>query len=164
VPDERVDVVVIGAGAAGLAAAELLARARVSVRVLEARPRIGGRVDTLHLPGWPVPVELGAEFVQGKAGPLLTRARKARIRVRATGQRHLALRDGRLADAGPVLEAALARVAALHGDIPVDQGLDAMERAGELSAEERALARSYVEGYYAADISRAPAKLTGWLQ
>ena len=163
-PDERVDVVVIGAGAAGLAAAELLARARVSVRVLEARPRIGGRVDTLHLPGWPVPVELGAEFVQGKAGPLLTRARKARIRVRATGQRHLALRDGRLADAGPVLEAALARVAALHGDIPVDQGLDAMERAGELSAEERALARSYVEGYYAADISRASAEWIGALE
>ena len=65
-------------------------------------------------------------------------------------------------DAGP--EAALARVAALHGDVPVDQGLDAMQRAGELSAEERALARSYVEGYYAADISRASAEWIGALE
>lgn len=39
-----------------------------------------------------------------------------------------------------------------------------MERAGELSAEERALARSYVEGYYAADISRASAEWIGALE
>ena len=163
-PDERVDVVVIGAGAAGLAAAELLARKKVSLRVLEARPRIGGRVDTHHLPGWPVPIELGAEFVQGKAKSLLGRARKAGLRVRPTGQRHLTLRDGRLTDAGPVLEAALARVAELHGDVPVEQALEAMERSGALAGEERALARSYVEGYYAADLTRASAEWIGALE
>ena len=162
--DERVDVVVIGAGAAGLAAAEQLARAKVSVRVLEARPRIGGRVDTRRLPGWPVPVELGAEFVQGTASTLLGRARKAGLRVKATGQRHLSLRDGRLSDAGPVLEAALAKVAELHGDVPVEQALEAMERAGELPVEERALARTYVEGYYAADLTRVSAEWIGGLE
>jgi monoamine oxidase len=164
VPDERVDVVVIGAGAAGLAAAETLAREKVSLRVLEARPRIGGRVDTRRLPGWPVPVELGAEFVQGQARALLVRARKAGLRVKATGQRHLSLRDGRLSDAGPVLEGALAKVAELHGDVPVEQALEAMQRAGELPAEERSLARSYVEGYYAADLSRASAEWIGALE
>ncbi|MGZ6164146.1 MAG: FAD-dependent oxidoreductase, partial [Myxococcaceae bacterium] len=82
---ESVDVVVVGAGAAGLAAAEVLARAGRSVRVIEARPRIGGRVDTRRLPGWPAPVELGAEFVQGKARTLLARARKLRLAVRPTG-------------------------------------------------------------------------------
>ncbi len=163
-PDERVDVVVIGAGAAGLAAAELLARKKVSVRVLEARPRIGGRVHTHHLPGWPVPIELGAEFVQGKAKSLLGRARKAGLRVRPTGQRHLTLRDGRLTDAGPVLEGALARVAELHGDVPVEQALEAMERGGALRGEERALARSYVEGYYAADLTRTSAEWIGALE
>src|SRR5215470_15616364 len=147
VTEERVDVVVVGAGAAGLAAAEVIARARRSVRVVEARPRIGGRVDTRHLPGWPVPVELGGEFVQGKAGSLLARARKARLRVVPTGQRYLVLKDGRLVEARSRLERALARVAELHGDIPVDEALDAQERAGTLDPEERALARSYVEGY-----------------
>jgi monoamine oxidase len=164
VSDERVDVVVIGAGAAGLAAADRLARGNVSVRVLEARPRIGGRVDTRRLPGWPLPVELGAEIVQGKARTLLDRARKAGLKVKASGQRHLTLRNGRLSDAGPLLEAALAKVSELHGDVPVEQALDAMQRAGELPAEERALARSYVEGYYAADLSRASAEWIGALE
>ena len=162
--EERVDVVVVGAGAAGLAAAEVLARARRSVRLLEARPRIGGRVDTRHLPGWPVPVELGAEFVQGKARTLLARVRNARVRVRPTGQGHLTLKDGRLVDGGPLLEKALARVAELHGDVPVEEALDAQEGAGALDPDVRDLARNYVEGYYAADVTRASAEAIGALE
>src|SRR5215207_5591211 len=50
------DVLVIGAGAAGLAAARALADAGRRVVVLEARDRIGGRVWTDHAFG-PVPVE-----------------------------------------------------------------------------------------------------------
>jgi monoamine oxidase len=164
VAEERVDVVVVGAGAAGLAAAEVIARAGLSVRVLEARPRIGGRVDTRHLPGWPVPVELGGEFIQGEAGSLLARARKARLRVTPTGHRYLLLKEGKLVEARPRLERALARVAELHGDIPVDEALDAQERAGTLDAEEHALARSYVEGYYAADATRTSAEAIGALE
>jgi choline dehydrogenase-like flavoprotein len=57
--DTRVDVVVIGAGAAGLAAASRLARAGFSVELLEARDRIGGRVASLLLigedPAWRSP-------------------------------------------------------------------------------------------------------------
>lgn len=54
-------MIVIGAGLAGLGAAEALARDGVEVEVLEARDRVGGRV-------WSVPfaggvVERGAEFV-----------------------------------------------------------------------------------------------------
>lgn len=162
--EDSVDVVVVGAGAAGLAAAEVLSRGGRTVRVLEARPRIGGRVDTRRLPGWPAPVELGAEFVQGKARTLLARARKLRLAVSPTGQRHLRLEDGRLVDAKPCLETALAHVAALHGDIPVDEALDAEVSAGELDPGERALARHYVEGYYAADASRASAEGIGRLE
>jgi len=62
----RPDVLIIGAGVAGLAAASRLSRAGVSVLGLEARGRLGGRVLTVHPPGLDVAVELGAEFVHGR--------------------------------------------------------------------------------------------------
>ena len=66
----HVDVAVIGAGAAGLSAARMLHEAGLEVIVLEARDRIGGRVFTIHDAASPVPVELGAEFVHGRAPEL----------------------------------------------------------------------------------------------
>jgi monoamine oxidase len=55
------DVIIIGAGASGLACAKKLMANHLNVLVLEARDRIGGRVHTLnHFGG---PVELGAEFI-----------------------------------------------------------------------------------------------------
>lgn len=53
---------VIGAGLAGLAAAETLAAAGMEVVVLESRDRVGGRVWSLRLDGGTI-VEMGAEFV-----------------------------------------------------------------------------------------------------
>ena len=55
-------VVVVGAGFAGLAAAEALATAGADVVVLEARDRVGGRVWSRELPTGGV-VEMGAEFI-----------------------------------------------------------------------------------------------------
>ena len=57
------DVLIIGAGAAGLTAAAELARAHVSALVVDARERIGGRIWSHQEPGLPVPVEFGAEFM-----------------------------------------------------------------------------------------------------
>ena len=57
------DVVIVGAGAAGLAAGRALSGAGRSTLILEARPRLGGRVFSQQLPSLPVPLELGAETV-----------------------------------------------------------------------------------------------------
>lgn len=64
-----VDVIVVGAGMAGLAAARTLAVAGLTVVVLEARDRVGGRVST-SLDSTGGPVELGAEFIHGEAPEL----------------------------------------------------------------------------------------------
>jgi UDP-galactopyranose mutase len=59
------DLIVVGAGAAGLSAAVKVARSGFSVHTVEARSRIGGRMFTLRDPVWQVPIELGAEFIHG---------------------------------------------------------------------------------------------------
>jgi monoamine oxidase len=60
-------VIIIGAGAAGLSAAQRLASAGLSVTILEARDRIGGRIFMHRDPGFPSPIALGAEFIHGLA-------------------------------------------------------------------------------------------------
>ena len=58
------DVVVIGAGMAGLTAARGLLERGLSVCVVEARERVGGRILTHRVDG--VVAEMGAEFVHGR--------------------------------------------------------------------------------------------------
>src|SRR3982075_1990588 len=76
-PTDVTDVVVIGAGAAGLAAARAVFDAGRSVRILEARDRIGGRIFSRRDRHLAVAVELGAEFVQGVVPRTLDLARTA---------------------------------------------------------------------------------------
>jgi monoamine oxidase len=58
----EVDVAIIGAGAAGLGAARMLEGSGLSVIVLEARDRIGGRAHTIMAaPG--IPFDLGCEWL-----------------------------------------------------------------------------------------------------
>src|SRR3954452_24729055 len=85
------DVVVIGAGVAGLEAARRLAGGGLRVIVLEARPRVGGSIDTHVLPDWPAPVEGGAEFVHGRPAALVAALRRARAKIVELPQRHLML-------------------------------------------------------------------------
>ena len=75
------DVIVIGAGIAGLAAAQRLGRRGLRVLVLEARQRAGGRILTQFPAGLHVPVELGAEFVHGGDAFLRAALRRGGLRL-----------------------------------------------------------------------------------
>src|ERR1700749_891072 len=62
---DHVDIIVIGAGAAGLMATPSLSKAGYRVTILEARNRCGGRIHTLNHESFFKNAELGAEFVHG---------------------------------------------------------------------------------------------------
>src|SRR3712207_4966248 len=64
--DANPDVVIVGAGSAGIAAARRLLASGLTVAVLEARSRIGGRTVTRRFKGHPL--DLGAHWLH--AGPI----------------------------------------------------------------------------------------------
>jgi monoamine oxidase len=85
---EETEVIVVGAGAAGLAAAEHLQAAGVSIKLLEARDRLGGRVNTILSPCGEYSIELGAEFIHGSENEACKRVRRARLRMYEVPDRH----------------------------------------------------------------------------
>lgn len=61
---QSTSIIVIGAGASGLAAAYMLTDEGYNVTVLEARNRVGGRAFSDYSLA-PYPIEMGAEFIHG---------------------------------------------------------------------------------------------------
>src|SRR4051812_46308313 len=119
---ERHDVLVMGAGAAGLAAARELSPARPAVLLPEARPRLGGRIHTLHGAGGAMPIELGAEFVHGRAEEVFRIIPGTSVLVDRLPDAHwwssrqkLVRRD----DFWPRIESILGRAARTPHDVPI---------------------------------------------
>lgn len=84
--------IVIGAGMAGITAAQALREAGVSVEMLEARDRIGGRVHTHTSLG--APLDVGASWIHGEEGnPLTGLSDKAGIERIPTDYDNLVVRD-----------------------------------------------------------------------
>ncbi len=77
-----VDVLIIGAGMAGVSAAATLRAAGKTVHILEARNRIGGRMWSWR--NWGAPVELGANWIEtAKGNPLVKLAKEAGVATHA---------------------------------------------------------------------------------
>jgi monoamine oxidase len=156
------DVVVLGAGIAGLGAAERLGAAGRRVVVLEARDRIGGRIHTVDDPGLNHPIELGAEFVHGRPKELVELIREAGLTLETVSEV-----QQRGAGSGPGIAGAGRR---RMPDIRVSLAtLLEADRAGPdrpvadlIRERETLLARpgefqgviQYLEGFHAADLSR----------
>jgi monoamine oxidase len=154
------DVVVIGAGAAGLAAAARLAEQRRTVLLLEARDRVGGRIWTREEPGLAVPVELGAEFIHGLAPVSRKWLENAGKPVHDVPDAHWRIVNGALSLSDGFFEEVQHafqrhREEASH-DMSFAHFLDDVLK-DELSPRARAGARAMAEGFDAADTSRASA-------
>jgi monoamine oxidase len=93
---QNVEVIIVGAGVAGLAAADILKRAGVQVVVLEGRDRVGGRVHTLHTNSIPVPIELGAEFIHGRPDEIWNIVRDKMLPVAEVEGNNFCFEEGKL--------------------------------------------------------------------
>jgi monoamine oxidase len=147
-------VVVIGAGVAGLMAARRLSEAGLTVTVLEARDRVGGRIATRHRGD--TPIELGAEFVHGRHPALWRILKEAGLRTAETpGGFHL-VEQGRWLDEDRPWDA-LDRLLTQAGeqDRSVADLIAAHRAAGDVDPRALDLLTTYVEGFHAAPLDRA---------
>jgi monoamine oxidase len=148
------DVIVIGAGAAGLSAARSLADKSLQVIVLEARDRTGGRVWSKPSVRKAVAEELGAEFIHGRAAETMALLRDAGTAAIDTGgeswacdeEGDLRRDEADLRSASRIFEQART----LAGDESVDRFLRRFENDKAMRETVRA-ARAFVEGFEAAD-------------
>jgi monoamine oxidase len=148
------DVVVIGAGAAGLAAARRLAERSLQVVVMEARDRVGGRVWTQEA-GTAGPAELGAEFIHGRAGVTMRLLREAELQSAAIGDQSWVCDEGgglrrENVDFATSAGALLEKAAFLTHDESVERYLQRFDGVEAMGAAV-ATARAFVEGFEAAD-------------
>src|SRR5215468_5464478 len=90
------DVVIIGAGVSGLAAAAEMRKSGLSVLVLEARDRVGGRAWTRNEPDLSAPIELGAEFIHGRVPETFELLREVGKAALDTTGAHWTLRGDKL--------------------------------------------------------------------
>ncbi len=147
---------IIGAGAAGLAAARDLSAAGRRVVVLEARVRTGGRIWTYRDPSSSVPIEFGAEFVHGKSPSLWHLAERAHLKLQETSDRHWYFEDGKLSKSQDFWK----KIEKLNDKMKsceVDQSLKdflASLADDEETRRAKAMAIRYVEGFHAANADR----------
>jgi len=149
------DVLVIGAGAAGLAAADALERAGRSVLVLEARSRVGGRCLTLSHPCLDAPIELGAEFIHGRPKATLSLLRRTRTPAMESTRTQRMLWNGRLV-AVDAFAAARKAVEKFSGE--ADMSFRAFLDSQALPPRTRTLATMMVQGFDAADPAKVSAR------
>lgn len=149
------EVIIIGAGVAGLAAARELGRAGLSVCILEARDRIGGRVFTHRDPAYDGAIELGAEFIHGKAREILDPLEKAHIDITEADGDNWCVSEGRVngCDFFDEVDSVLDK---MDDSQPDESFLDFLERCfpnpktkRQRDARQRAI--GYVSGFNAAD-------------
>jgi len=152
------DVIIVGAGAAGLAAGARLAQSGKRVALLEARDRIGGRIFTRHLPGeeGPVCVELGAEFIHGLPSATWSLVGQAKLSAYELEGSELSFVDGHWASSvNPTATHVIADMMKWLETRPgCDMSFAEYQAAVPSDAATDAAAANYVEGFNAADRHR----------
>ena len=153
------DVIIIGAGAAGLMAAKKLTDAGVKVLVLEARDRIGGRIHTLQDTMYTMPAEAGPEYIHGNLEVTINLLKEAGIEYEETQGEVWRVINGswrqemEFSDDQQLL---ISRLKELQDNISIAEFISRYF-ADEKYTSLRHWLTSYIEGYYAGNTSQTSA-------
>ncbi len=169
---KKTKIIIVGAGIAGLAAANCLQEAGVDVLLLEARERAGGRI-------WPddslgVPLDKGAAWVHGTEGnPMVELANRYNSRIRPIDLSRFLVFD----KAGKIISGTVrdsfeqnfeehlkkAEALAFHSekDLPLSEALSVSFKPDDLSEQEQRLFQlklGFFEGYIGANYEHLSAR------
>ena len=148
------EVIIIGAGVAGLMAAHVLDEKGKQVLVLEARNRLGGRIITTTNNGWPL--EGGAEFIHGSLPNTRALFKRFDIKVNKTEGETYRVKSGfwqREEDLSAGWDLLIDKLNGLDKDITIEEFLDTHFPNSTFSNLKKSF-RQYIEGYDAADIKK----------
>ena len=153
------EILIIGAGTAGLMCARELATAGHQVLVIEARDRMGGRIHTITNNLFPLPVELGAEFVHGDLSLTKELLKEGAIEYYAMEGEMWRSEKGSWIDQDEFMEhldLVVKRLKTLQTDMNIADFLQ-FKFKDEKYDKLRKKISNYVEGYDAADTKQASA-------
>jgi monoamine oxidase len=157
---QQPEVLILGAGIAGLAAARALAERGLRVLVLEGRDRVGGRIHTLQTAEGVV--ELGAEFVHGRAPELWALIEEAGAKTaERDGTMLREAWDGELCEDKRMEDGGLFDPLEQLADLQKDMSFADWLAKSDVPEQQRPALLGYVEGFNAADAGRISAMSLG---
>lgn len=150
---EPADVIIIGAGVAGLTAARRLAEGGLRVVVVEARNRVGGRIETVRAPNG-APVDLGAEFIHGVPREVFDLVRSANLEAVEVGGTQWVQVDGKLQRSRDFFSHAKGVLGKMTDYGPDRSFANFLGDCSEGEDEANVWALEYVEGFHGAVAER----------
>ena len=162
--DRGADVLILGAGMAGLGAARALLERGVHVTVVEARDRVGGRILS-HTHSNGTVTELGAEFIHGRAPELWALIEEAGVQtIEREGAMLREVEPGALhseEDGDGESEEDLFSPLGALADLPEDMPFAAWLEQSNVPKWRKPALIGYVEGFNAADAAVISAQALG---
>jgi monoamine oxidase len=156
---QQQSIIIIGGGIAGLIAAKKLCSQKKQVLLLEARNRLGGRIDTItpdHLPG--IILECGAEFIHGKLPATFEYLQNYKIPFhKAEGEMVNLTKEKSPAHEGSAWNKMIRKMSLLKKDIPLSGFLDE-HFPGEKNISFKNSIKKFASGFDLADPDIASTK------
>lgn len=161
------DVIIVGAGAAGLMAAKKLSQAGLKVHVLEARDRLGGRIYTISNLNSTNVIEGGAEFIHGNLKVTLDLLKEAATDKQEIKGETWQVTNGTWGSENDFFahaDVVIKHLKALKEDISIAQFIKQFFAEDKYIRLRKSLT-SYIEGYYLGKTEQMSAKafLKEWM-